>query len=121
MKLSQKTWSYVLLVAYAIVFGHQVIPHHHRDLNVFHNHHHNGLMDHCVSEKETHSHIAYNEHFDEGIWDYIGCLIAHDKHSPVEDEYKEHLLDDRFSKTQNADQAIISARRRHYRTFSGQI
>lgn len=78
-------------------------------------------MDHCVSEKETHSHIAHNEHFNEGIWEYIGCLIAHDKHSPVEDEYEEHLLDDRFSKKQNADQAIISARRRHYRTFSGQI
>jgi len=101
VKTAGVIWSYFILAAYAVVFGYQIIPHHHHDLNAYHNHHSSGLMDHCVTEKETHQHIAHDQHFDEGIWDYIGCLIGHQEHQPLEGCRLEQVIDKRLSDTQH--------------------
>lgn len=101
MSTKNAIWSYCLLLVYALVFGHQVVPHHHHDLNNFHNHHASGELDHCISEKETHQHISHQEHFDEGILDYIACLIGQAEHNPLTDCECEVVFDNRFSTDQN--------------------
>ncbi|MFK8038748.1 MAG: hypothetical protein AB8B74_10695 [Crocinitomicaceae bacterium] len=60
-----------LLMVYTISFGHSIIPqHHHLDANG----EHSEAM-HCESDENDHEHISHDDHFDEGIWDFLGCLI----------------------------------------------
>lgn len=98
-------WSYFLLVAYALVFGHQIIPHHHHDQNNYHTQHVNGEMDHCVSEKETHHHIAHKNHFDEGIIGYISCLVGQGEQLPQTECQWENIVDTRSETDQNKKNA----------------
>jgi hypothetical protein len=60
-----------LLMVYAISFGHSVIPQHHHN-NEFGEH---VEETHCESEENGHEHISHDDHFDEGFWDFLGCLI----------------------------------------------
>jgi hypothetical protein len=75
--------AYFLLLVYGVSFGHQILPHHHHDIDEAHNHHHIGIHDHCVAEKETHVHVAQENHFDEGIMDYLACILSNHKHNPT--------------------------------------
>ena len=61
----------LLLMVYTISFGHSVIPQHHH-INA--NGEHVEEM-HCDSDEDSHQHIQHDNHLDEGIWDFLGCLI----------------------------------------------
>lgn len=60
-----------LLMVYGISFGHSIVP----------QHHHTGESGehveeiHCESDTIDHQHISHDDHFDEGFWDFLGCLI----------------------------------------------
>jgi len=60
-----------LLMVYAISFGHSIIPQHHHNSELGE---HTEEM-HCESNVNDHQHISHDDHFDEGFWDFLGCLI----------------------------------------------
>lgn len=62
-------------------FGHQIIPHHHHQVDEDHNHHLVGAHNHCVTEAETHNHVAHEDHFDEGLIDYLACVLGNHEHN----------------------------------------
>lgn len=74
----------LLLMVYAISFGHSVIPQHHHL-----NEHGEHVEDtHCESETPDHQHISHDDHFDEGILDFLGCLIEHLHHELPADHHE---------------------------------
>ncbi|MFT5818818.1 MAG: hypothetical protein ACI8ZM_000039 [Crocinitomix sp.] len=79
--------AYFLLLVYSVSFGHQIIPHHHHQNSEYHNPDLVGTHDHCVAEEETHNHVAHEDHFDEGIFDYLACVLgSHEHNSPTDCE-----------------------------------
>jgi hypothetical protein len=87
--------AYFLLLVYSVSFGHQIIPHHHHDeASDEHNHQLVGTHDHCVAEEKTHNHVAHEDHFDDGIFDYIACVLGnHEHNSSSECEFLEVSTD----------------------------
>lgn len=79
--------TYLLLLVYGVSFGHQVLPHHHHEIDEHHNHHSVGTHDHCIDEKETHGHdhVAHEDHFDEGVIDFLACILGNHEHTPAGD------------------------------------
>mgnify|MGYP000650090300 CR=1 FL=1 len=71
--------SYFLLLVYGVSFGHQIIPHHHHEENQDHQ---SESHKHCAVEVETHSHVAHDDHFDEGFIDYLACVFGNHEHNP---------------------------------------
>ncbi len=74
--------SYFLLFVYSISFGHQIIPHHHHTESENHENEHVEAH-HCVAESEAHDHVAHENHFHEGLLDYIGCILGGHEHNPA--------------------------------------
>ncbi len=98
--------AYFLLLVYSVSFGHQIIPHHHHENSENHSHHLEGAHDHCVTEEETHNHVAHEDHFDEGLIDYLGCVLgSHEHNSATEYEFIEGDQKNRENTT-NSDQFI---------------
>jgi len=60
-----------MLLIYSISFGHTLVPEHSHGLNP----HSSDKESHCVDHHDDHSHIAHNNHFDDGLLDYLGCLV----------------------------------------------
>lgn len=58
-------------MVYTISFGHSIVPKHHH-INEIGEHTEEA---HCGSDAVDHEHISHNDHFDEGFWDFLGCLI----------------------------------------------
>ena len=80
--------SLFLMFAYAIGFTHNVIPHcHHQAADNQHEHteHHQHLS--AGDDHNNEGHVAHNEHLDEGVMDFIICLLSETEHpSPSGDE-----------------------------------
>jgi hypothetical protein len=82
--------AYFLLLVYSVSFAHQIIPHHHHENNDEHEHHLVEIHDHCVAEEVTHNHVAHEDHFDEGLIDYLACVLGnHEHNSATECEFLE--------------------------------
>ncbi|MFD1551566.1 hypothetical protein DNU06_03325 [Putridiphycobacter roseus] len=70
LKLKQ-LWSFFFLLVYSVSFGHAIIPSH-KHLNSDGTH----PPTHCETESDKdHDHIVHDNHVDEGIVDFLGCLI----------------------------------------------
>ena len=69
--------AYFLLFVYSLAFGHQILPHHHHEDSSDHNH--------CVTEKEAHNHVAHEDHFDEGLLDYLACVLGSHEHNSTKE------------------------------------
>ena len=72
-------WS-LLMLAYSVGLAHNLVPHHHDHLpaeghaqhdHSSHQHHHHEHQDH-----EGHEHVEHSDHFDDGLWDFIVCVLS---------------------------------------------
>ena len=84
---------FFLLFVYSISFGHQVISHHHHD-NEGHNHNNLKEHHHCLKDNTKHQHVAHKDHFDEGIFDFIACVLGNHSHESHENCYDNYVLND---------------------------
>jgi hypothetical protein len=96
--------AYFFLLVYGVSFGHQIIPHHHHEAIANHEHLAVNQHNHCHSEKESHNHVEHNDHFDDGIIDYLGCVLGGHEHNPSSEcELLLGLTDQKSNtKTQNS-------------------
>jgi hypothetical protein len=86
-----------LLFAYSLGFAHELLPHcHHSDgvavlgtENSEHSHQHNHQHDHADVDSD-HEHVAHADHFDDGLMDFILCLLAESNHSS---SHADHCFD----------------------------
>lgn len=86
--------AYFLLLVYSVSFGHQIIPHHHHEITDDHEHLAAEKHEHCIAEEATHNHVAHEDHFDEGIFDYLACVLGnHEHNSTSECEFLEVTSD----------------------------
>lgn len=105
LKLKQ-LWSVFFLLVYSVSFGHAIIPsHHHSNSDGTH------PPVHCETEKdEDHSHIVHDNHLDEGIFDFLGCLIENLHDNLPEDHHTCHetytLTHQKVNKTSHTSQVI---------------
>lgn len=78
--------SLFLLFTYLIGFTHNVIPHCHHNADANHTHlehheHHTGSHD-----QGNDRHVSHNDHLDEGVLDFIICLLSETEHpTPIGD------------------------------------
>jgi hypothetical protein len=75
MKIEKLIISLLLLLTYSVGFTHNLVPHccdtpPHENRTT--THHHHSATDEQIAE---HDHVTHNDHFDEGIYDYIICLV----------------------------------------------
>lgn len=99
--------AYFLLLVYSVSFGHQIIPHHHHEISDEHNHHLVSTHDHCLAEKERHDHVAHDNHFDEGLIDYLGCVLGNHEHNPSTGCEFFELASDQKNNSITSDQSQI--------------
>ena len=85
MQLKRVIISFVLIFSYSLGFAQSLIPHQHDIGDIAHNHsakkthHHQHKKAHDDSH-ESHTHITHNNHFDEGIYDLLICLMSDFQH-----------------------------------------
>ncbi|PCJ23903.1 MAG: hypothetical protein COA97_10715 [Flavobacteriales bacterium] len=86
MQLSKILISLLLLLTYSFGFAHNLVPHcgeiiPHEAHAPSHEHH-----QHSEGEKQLtkHSHVTHNNHFDEGVYDYLVCLVNETDDSDTE-------------------------------------
>ena len=81
--------SLVLILSYTVGFAHNFIPHcsdvhtgeNHSKVEHNHEHHNHDGHDSLIKD---HSHVEHGDHFDEGLIDYLVCLlegVQHHDHS----------------------------------------
>ena len=84
--------SLLLLLTYSFGFAHNLVPHcsdfSTENHNNTHNHH-----SHTSGEEQNaeHNHITHNNHFDEGVYDYLVCLV-HETETPESECSVEHCF-----------------------------
>lgn len=64
----------LLIAIYSLGFMHDVIPHCENSNNEKHHHHEHHV--HEQSETAYDGHIVHDDHMDEGIYDYLVCLVS---------------------------------------------
>lgn len=80
-----------LLLTYSLAFAHDLIPHCHTDIShsindeqEINHHHHKHHNHNNEPEKHTkelmHQHIAHDNHLDEGLFDFVLCLLSEVEH-----------------------------------------
>jgi len=85
MQLKRAIISFVLILSYSLSFAQSLVPHcsdlnsleHSHDLERAHQHQHKAQHD---DSNENHSHITHNNHFDEGVYDLLICLMSDSEH-----------------------------------------
>lgn len=93
------------LFAYFLSLGHSLIPHHHHNAETPHHHHHS---DEHADEHDTHDHdhVAHENHFDDGIIDYLACVLGEHEH---QDSNCDLVKENREQKqNENQDNAVKS-------------
>lgn len=94
MQLSKIVISLILLLTYSFGFAHNLVPHcndsgeENHNHTPSHNHHQHAEGEELDSD---HSDITHNDHFDEGITDFITCLV-NESESPEEECSVEHCF-----------------------------
>lgn len=95
MHIKRTVLSLVLLLSYSLGFAHNLLPHCSNPDQFSHNHHQ--LHEHHSNAElpdSQHEHIAHANHEDEGIYDFLLCLL-----SDVDHHYHDELNTDfTFSK-----------------------
>jgi hypothetical protein len=80
--------SLLLLLTYSFGFAHNLVPH----CTDFTNENHTASHNHHTTEADDeHSHITHNDHFDEGFYDYLVCLV-HETETPESECSEEHCF-----------------------------
>lgn len=88
-----------LLLTYSFGFAHNLVPHCNDSFEENHNHtpNHNHHFHSEGEELETeHYDIAHNDHFDEGVSDFLVCLV-HESETPDEECSIEHCFTVNFN------------------------
>ena len=88
--------SLLLLLTYSLGFAHNLIPHCHNSESTEHivehdGHHHSHQHNTIEHSNSDHEHIAHKGHLDEGIYDYLVCLI-HETETPESECEIEHCF-----------------------------
>ncbi|MCO4806301.1 MAG: hypothetical protein KC456_06885 [Flavobacteriales bacterium] len=81
-------------MCYGIGFAHSAIPHCHHDTalaKLEHNHHANVEHHNHEHDHDDHHHVEHNDHLDEGLLDFVICLLTEVEH-PDSDIDQSHLL-----------------------------
>ena len=77
MQFRQSILSMVLLLSYSLGFGHSLLPHcsnpdlFSHDHHLLHEHH-----DQSVEQDAHKTHIEHDNHKDEGLYDFLLCLLS---------------------------------------------
>lgn len=95
MQLRKVILSIVLLLSYSLGMAHDVLPHYHA--NDLHSdiavgiklHHHHSHHEHDPVEQPEHDHVTHEDHLDDGLLDYVICLLSEFDH---ESDDSEHLF-----------------------------
>jgi hypothetical protein len=93
MQFYKSIISLLLLLTYSFGFAHNLVPHCNDDTpheTAISDHHHHQHSDE-QQENIEHNHINHDSHFDEGIIDFITCLV-HESESPEEQCSIEHCF-----------------------------
>lgn len=99
MKINKVIISLILLLTYSFGFAHNLVPHctdsgeENHNHSPSHNHHFHFEGEAINSE---HADIAHDDHFDEGINDFITCLV-NESETPAEDCSIEHCFTVNFN------------------------
>lgn len=91
MQIKRFISSLFLLLVYSLGFAHNLIPHCHDVNEAFadhselghHHHEHSEIHDH---DGENHEHVAHGSHVDEGLYDFLVCILfemEHQEHGSV--------------------------------------
>ena len=87
MQVIRSVISLFLLLVYSISFAHDLIPHCHFDKMSEHivaeqgeSHHHHEHHTHEADEETDHEHITHQNHLDDGLLDYVICLLSELEH-----------------------------------------
>lgn len=80
----QSILAFLFLMIYFMGFSHGVIPHcqsKNAADEIGGNHHHHEHHEHSVAEEEnSDDHVVHNDHLDNGVYDFIICLISDLEH-----------------------------------------
>ena len=81
MQLKKTVLSLVLLLSYSLGFAHNLLPHCSNPDQFSHSHHelHEHHSDGELAESQ-HEHIAHDNHEDEGLYDFLLCLLSEADH-----------------------------------------
>ncbi|MBD78784.1 MAG: hypothetical protein CL840_07680 [Crocinitomicaceae bacterium] len=80
--------SLVLLLVYTTGFAHNLIPHCHQHENNPDAHVHGHMhVDSHSHEHADHHHVDHGDHIDEGIYDYLYCVLSEMKHHDHDDAH----------------------------------
>lgn len=81
MQIKQSILAFFFLALYSLGFGHGVVPHCDNRDDQIENHHHHEHHEHNNEEPVDDGHVVHDDHFDEGIYDYIICLVSDLEHN----------------------------------------
>ena len=107
MQMKKTILSLVLLLSYSLGFTHNLLPHCSNPDQFSHNHHE--LHEHHSEEHShdiEHEHIAHDNHEDEGLYDFLLCLLSevdHHSHDELNAEFT-------FSKTSKVNLGFLKVK-----------
>ena len=107
MQMKKTILSLVLLLSYSLGFAHNLLPHCSNPDQLSHNHHE--LHEHYNGEGSSeldHAHITHNNHKDEGLYDFLLCLLSevdHHTHDELNTEFT-------FSKTSKVNLGFLKVK-----------
>ncbi len=92
MQLKRTLIAIVMLFSYTIVFAHNIIPHCPHSagddatcgLHAIHSDSHHHEHNHDAGDED--SHIIHADHVDDGIFDFLVCMLSETEHSDNENE-----------------------------------
>lgn len=97
--------SVFLLLTYLVGIGHEFLPHSHADeagTKETHNEHGHlhGHHYHAEGDVVDHTHLAHQDHFDDGLFDLLICILSETDHS---DEDVHYVLPIEVNQARNKD------------------
>lgn len=73
-----------LFLAYSIGMAHSIIPHSHHGFE-------NTIIEHQHALEQHQDHVIHNDHQDEGLFDFLVCLLSEGEELASEDYFSETL------------------------------
>lgn len=83
MQFRHSILAFFLLAIYCLGFLHVNVPHcenSHGENSQGETHHHHEHHEHELGDNNDDGHIAHNDHLDDGLYDYIVCLVTDIEH-----------------------------------------
>ncbi|WP_157454116.1 hypothetical protein [Crocinitomix catalasitica] len=68
-------------MTYFVSFGHNIIPHHHHVESEENCQYEMTKISACSADNSEHDHISHDNHIDEGLMEYLSCLLSNVDHN----------------------------------------